>query len=262
MSKGVVVSRHVQTLRHRKKPRAIHDFARAGRDATGKHPADSRRLSRRSRPDRAQCRGRAGELAMARWDMPSRQFALRDQNADPGVTNVRNLASSHWRRWLGPEPRCVVPKEARIAAPVAGRWAQERGGARKPTDCWREQPRVGMAADDSRLTTAWQENRHAFGRRERRRAIVGAGQRPNRKRGQPRSSVCGLNVGQSRRTPSERRARDPRREGDPMRFHYRSLSAGLDLAGVAAAGIAAPRQVDDAALMAGAWRPSNLGPRL
>jgi putative SOS response-associated peptidase YedK len=49
------------------------------------------------------------ELAMARWGMPSPVFALKGRNSDPGVTNVRNTASSHWRRWLGPENRCVVP---------------------------------------------------------------------------------------------------------------------------------------------------------
>jgi putative SOS response-associated peptidase YedK len=26
-----------------------------------------------------------------------------------GTTNIRNTASSHWRPWLGPENRCVVP---------------------------------------------------------------------------------------------------------------------------------------------------------
>jgi putative SOS response-associated peptidase YedK len=49
------------------------------------------------------------ELAMARWGMPSPVFALKDRNSDPGVTNVRNTASPHWRRWLGVESRCVVP---------------------------------------------------------------------------------------------------------------------------------------------------------
>jgi putative SOS response-associated peptidase YedK len=49
------------------------------------------------------------ELAMARWGMPSPVFALKGRNCDPGVTNVRNTASPHWRRWLGPESRCVVP---------------------------------------------------------------------------------------------------------------------------------------------------------
>lgn len=49
------------------------------------------------------------ELAMARWGMPSPVFALKGRKTDPGVTNVRNVSSPHWRRWLGPESRCVVP---------------------------------------------------------------------------------------------------------------------------------------------------------
>jgi putative SOS response-associated peptidase YedK len=46
---------------------------------------------------------------MARWGMPSLIFALKGRNCDSGVTNIRNAASPHWRRWLGPENRCVVP---------------------------------------------------------------------------------------------------------------------------------------------------------
>ena len=49
------------------------------------------------------------ELTLARWGMPSPAFALKGRNSDPGVTNVRNAASPHWRRWLGIEHRCVVP---------------------------------------------------------------------------------------------------------------------------------------------------------
>src|SRR5271170_1815788 len=49
------------------------------------------------------------ELSMARWGMPSPMFALKGRNSDPGVTNVRNVSSPHWRRWLGVESRCVVP---------------------------------------------------------------------------------------------------------------------------------------------------------
>lgn len=49
------------------------------------------------------------ELSMARWGMPSPAFALKGRKSDPGVTNVRNLTSPHWRRWLGVESRCVVP---------------------------------------------------------------------------------------------------------------------------------------------------------
>ena len=39
---------------------------------------------------------------------------------DPGVTNVRNTGSPHWRRWLGPEHRCLVPLTA-FAEPIRGR---------------------------------------------------------------------------------------------------------------------------------------------
>lgn len=49
------------------------------------------------------------ELAMARWGMPSPVFALEGKKTDPGVTNVRNTASPHWRRWTGIEHRCLVP---------------------------------------------------------------------------------------------------------------------------------------------------------
>ena len=44
------------------------------------------------------------ELAMAGWGMPG-------PPAFGGVpiTNIRNLKSPHWRAWLKPENRCVVP---------------------------------------------------------------------------------------------------------------------------------------------------------
>jgi putative SOS response-associated peptidase YedK len=52
--------------------------------------------------------GKTSTLAH-RWGMPSPVFALKGKNSDPGVTNVRNVKSPHWRRWLGIEYRCVVP---------------------------------------------------------------------------------------------------------------------------------------------------------
>lgn len=48
-------------------------------------------------------------LSMMRWGMPSPAFALKNKRTDPGITNVRNTGSPHWRRWLGVEHRCVVP---------------------------------------------------------------------------------------------------------------------------------------------------------
>jgi putative SOS response-associated peptidase YedK len=49
------------------------------------------------------------ELVLARWGMPSPAFALEGKSVDKGVTNIRNTASPHWRRWLKPENRCLVP---------------------------------------------------------------------------------------------------------------------------------------------------------
>ena len=55
--------------------------------------------------------GRDGEreLVTARWGMPSPAFALEGKKVDKGVTNIRNVKSPHWRRWLGEGSRCVVP---------------------------------------------------------------------------------------------------------------------------------------------------------
>ena len=44
------------------------------------------------------------QLEMMRWGMPGPP-AL----GGAPVTNIRNTKSPHWRRWLGPESRCLVP---------------------------------------------------------------------------------------------------------------------------------------------------------
>lgn len=72
------------------------------------------------------------ELAMLRWGMPSSKQALYQaatkradklrakgkefdfqellrHEPDSGTTNVRNTASTHWKPYLGPENRCLVP---------------------------------------------------------------------------------------------------------------------------------------------------------
>jgi putative SOS response-associated peptidase YedK len=48
-------------------------------------------------------------MQMMRWGMPSPAFVLKGKKTDKGVTNVRNTSSPHWRRWLGPAHRCLVP---------------------------------------------------------------------------------------------------------------------------------------------------------
>jgi putative SOS response-associated peptidase YedK len=49
------------------------------------------------------------QLAKARWGMPTPQVFLEGKRTDPGVTNIRNVASAHWKRWLGVPHRCLVP---------------------------------------------------------------------------------------------------------------------------------------------------------
>jgi putative SOS response-associated peptidase YedK len=47
------------------------------------------------------------ELVRLRWGMPTPPSVA--SSPDRGVTNIRNTASPHWRRWLTPQYRCVVP---------------------------------------------------------------------------------------------------------------------------------------------------------
>jgi putative SOS response-associated peptidase YedK len=43
------------------------------------------------------------QLIRMRWGMPPPKFG------GPPVTNIRNLSSPHWRGWLKPASRCLVP---------------------------------------------------------------------------------------------------------------------------------------------------------
>lgn len=87
---------------------AIRELARAMEDRTGNLPPLPGIFPDYSAPIvRNGPEGR--ELAMARWGMPSPVFALKGKKTDPGVTNVRNTSSPHWRRWLDVKSRCVVP---------------------------------------------------------------------------------------------------------------------------------------------------------
>lgn len=88
---------------------AILAFARASRDRAGNLPPLTGIF-----PDYAAPIVRTGEdgvreLVTARWGMPSPVFALKGRTTDPGVTNIRNVASPHWRRWTGEAHRCLVP---------------------------------------------------------------------------------------------------------------------------------------------------------
>ena len=91
-----------------KSQQAIRELYRAMRDRTGNMPPLPGVFPDYAAPIvRNTADGR--ELTMARWGMPSPVFALQGRKTDPGVTNIRNVSSHHWRQWLGPESRCLVP---------------------------------------------------------------------------------------------------------------------------------------------------------
>ena len=51
---------------------------------------------------------------ICQWGLPTPEAHLRNAatgrlKVDPGVANVRRTNSGHWRRWLGPANRCLVP---------------------------------------------------------------------------------------------------------------------------------------------------------
>ena len=74
------------------------------------------------------------ELVMMRWGMPGPP-----QFGGAPITNIRNTASPHWRRWLKPEGRCLAPANS------FWEWAQTKP---KKTPTW-------FALDDSRPLCAF-----------------------------------------------------------------------------------------------------------
>jgi putative SOS response-associated peptidase YedK len=55
--------------------------------------------------------GAERELTMMRWGMPPPP-----KFGGPPVTNIRNTSSPHWRGWLKPESRCLVPGLSRVTS--------------------------------------------------------------------------------------------------------------------------------------------------
>ena len=66
--------------------------------------------------------GEGHVLRSARWGLPSPPQFHSKSGIDRGVTNVRNTASPHWRRWIGQQNRCLVPLN-RFAEPRPGKGA-------------------------------------------------------------------------------------------------------------------------------------------
>ena len=119
--------------RQRSGPQAIMDIANAMHSTVGNLAPDD------NYPDYpapiVRWEGSERVLASARWGMPSSAKALFENattrankmrakgklighdafaelvkmEPDSGTTNVRNTASAHWKRWLEPSHRCLVP---------------------------------------------------------------------------------------------------------------------------------------------------------
>ncbi len=81
---------------------------RAMRDSTGNMPPLPGIFPDMMAPVVRNAPGGERELALARWGMPTPP-KFRKGAIDPGVTNIRNVGSPHWRRWLQPAFRCLVP---------------------------------------------------------------------------------------------------------------------------------------------------------
>jgi putative SOS response-associated peptidase YedK len=111
---------------------AIRDLARAMRDSTGNLPPLPGIFPDYPAPIVRNALDGVRELAMVRWGMPSSRRAIFEaakkragkleakgkavdfdellrMEPDGGTTNVRNTSSAHWKPWLGPANRCVVP---------------------------------------------------------------------------------------------------------------------------------------------------------
>src|SRR5918994_3638847 len=88
---------------------AIRELVRAMRDTTGNLPPLPGIFPDYPAPIVRTGADGVRELVLARWGMPSPAFALQGRKVDKGVTNIRNTSSPHWRRWLVPSSRCLVP---------------------------------------------------------------------------------------------------------------------------------------------------------
>lgn len=111
---------------------AILELSRAMRDLTGNLPPMPGIFPDYAAPIVRTAADGVRELANVRWGLPSSKKALLDATTrradklrakgkevdfpellklepDKGTTNVRRTESPHWRPWLGPANRCLVP---------------------------------------------------------------------------------------------------------------------------------------------------------
>jgi putative SOS response-associated peptidase YedK len=83
---------------------AIRRLFRVGRDLTGNLPRLPGIFPDYMAPVVRVAADGERELTMMRWGMP-----CPPAYGGTHVTNIRNTKSPHWRCWLGPSSRCIVP---------------------------------------------------------------------------------------------------------------------------------------------------------
>jgi putative SOS response-associated peptidase YedK len=83
---------------------AIREFTRAMRDRTGNMPPLPAIFPDTMAPVVRTAEDGERELIMMRWGMP-----CPPQYGSRPVTNIRNCKSPHWRSWLRPEHRALIP---------------------------------------------------------------------------------------------------------------------------------------------------------
>ena len=86
---------------------AIRDLFRVETDRAGNLPPLPAIFPDQMAPIVRVGAGGGRELVLARWGMPGPP-----QFGGQPVTNIRNVKSPHWRRWLGAASRCVAPATA------------------------------------------------------------------------------------------------------------------------------------------------------
>ncbi len=115
---------------------AIRVLLRAVRDALGNLPTLSAIYPDQSAPILRLAPDGGRHLVRARWGMPSPAFALRGKQTDRGLTNIRNTTSPHWRPYLTPGHRCLVPFDAFAEPAGAGTVAWFTLGPERPLACF------------------------------------------------------------------------------------------------------------------------------
>jgi hypothetical protein len=125
---------------------AIRDLFRVSSDRTGNLPLFLGIFPDQMAPIIRRDEDGERELVMARWGMPGPP-----QFGGQPVTNIRNVSSPHWRTWLGPKNRCIVP--ATSFSPRIN-WARARWPSRPASRATRSRPIFRRSSSPARSASS------------------------------------------------------------------------------------------------------------